>query len=75
MSTEDLTGELATVTQPALVISGSADDRTLPEAGRELSEKLGDGRFLELPDVGHTMPLEAPNEVGAAIAEFLSERA
>jgi pimeloyl-ACP methyl ester carboxylesterase len=71
MSTEDLTGELPIVTQPALVISGSADDRTLPEAGRELSEKLGDGRFIELPDVGHTMPLEAPAEVASAVKAFL----
>ena len=69
---ESLTDELAGIAQPALVIAGSADDRTLPEAGRELSRELGNASFMELADVGHTMPLEAPDAVGAAILEFLS---
>jgi pimeloyl-ACP methyl ester carboxylesterase len=68
---ETLTGELGAVTLPALVIAGSADDRTLPEAGRELSQKLGAASFVELPDVGHTMPLEAPDAVGTSIVDFL----
>jgi 3-oxoadipate enol-lactonase len=71
-STETLTGALPAITLPALVISGSADDRTLPEAGRELAGRLGNATLVELADVGHTMPLEAPDEVGAAIAGFLT---
>ena len=55
-------------------VTGSADDRTLPEAGRELSQKLGNASFGELAEVGHTMPLEAPDAVGASIVEFLAER-
>ena len=70
--TESLTAELAGVSQPALVIAGSDDDRTLPEAGRELASVLANASFVELAGVGHTMPLEAPGEVGAAIREFLA---
>jgi pimeloyl-ACP methyl ester carboxylesterase len=72
--TESLTGLLGGVALPALVISGSADDRTLPEAGRELSERLGNASYVELADVGHTLPLEAPAEVSDAILEFLAGR-
>jgi pimeloyl-ACP methyl ester carboxylesterase len=68
---EDLTGRLREVTEPALVIVGGADDRTLPEHGRALAERLGDGTLVELPGVGHTLPLEAAAEVAEAVRRFL----
>ena len=46
-STETLTDALPGITVPALVVSGGADDRTLPEAGRELAERLGNATFVE----------------------------
>ena len=70
--TESLTAQLDAVSQPALVIAGSDDDRTLPEAGGELASSLANASFVELAGVGHTMPLEAPGEVGGAIREFLA---
>jgi 3-oxoadipate enol-lactonase len=72
-TSEDLTDRLGDVTQPALVIVGADDDRTLPEHGRELARRLGCGTLVELPDVGHTLPLEAPGEIAAAVQEFLGE--
>jgi pimeloyl-ACP methyl ester carboxylesterase len=71
---ESLAGELGGVAQPSLVIAGSDDDRTLPASGRELASALADASFVELAGVGHTMPLEAPGAVGAAIREFLASR-
>ena len=70
--TESLAAQLDAVSQPALVIAGSDDDRTLPEAGRELASSLTNASFAELAGIGHTMPLEAPDEVGGAIREFLA---
>jgi pimeloyl-ACP methyl ester carboxylesterase len=72
--TESLTGQLSQVVRPALVISGTADDRTLPEAGRELAAALADASYVELEGVGHTMPLEAPAQVSTAIRRFLASR-
>jgi pimeloyl-ACP methyl ester carboxylesterase len=72
--TESLTGQLSQVVRPALVISGTADDRTLPEAGRELASALADASYVELEGVGHTMPLEAPAQVSTAIRRFLASR-
>ena len=36
-------------------------------------ERLADARVVELPDVGHTLPLEAPEETAAAMRAFLDE--
>lgn len=69
---ESLAGELGRIALPALVISGGDDDRTLPEAGRELAGKLGNASFIEIPAVGHSIPLEAPGAVGDAIDAFLA---
>jgi pimeloyl-ACP methyl ester carboxylesterase len=72
-TSEDLTDQLGDVMQPALVILGGDDDRTLPEHGRELARRLGRGALVELPGVGHTLPLEAPAEIAAAVQHFLDD--
>lgn len=68
---ESLADDLGGIAQPSLVIAGGDDDRTVPESGRELARALRDAAFVELEGTGHTMPLEAPDAVGAAIVEFL----
>lgn len=70
---EDLSDRLGEIEQPALVLIGALDDRTLPEHGRELAARLGNARVVELQDVGHTLPLEAPAEVAAAVRAFLED--
>jgi pimeloyl-ACP methyl ester carboxylesterase/quercetin dioxygenase-like cupin family protein len=72
-SAENLADRLAQVSQPALVLVGGSDDRTLPEHGRRLASELDDARVIELPDVGHTLPLEAPEELATAVRTFLEE--
>jgi pimeloyl-ACP methyl ester carboxylesterase/quercetin dioxygenase-like cupin family protein len=72
-SAESLSGRLGEVAVPALVVVGGADDRTLPEHGRALADALPDGRLVELPNVGHTIPLEAPGATAQAISAFLDE--
>lgn len=70
---EDLGRRLGEVAQPALVVVGGSDDRTLPERGRELAGRIPNAGVVELPEVGHTIPLEAPGEVAAAVRSFLGE--
>jgi pimeloyl-ACP methyl ester carboxylesterase len=68
----DLGERLAEVQQPALVIVGADDDRTVPAHGRELASRLPGGHVLELAGVGHTLPMEAADAVGAAVTAFLA---
>ena len=70
---ENLADRLGQVFQPALVLVGGSDDRTLPEHSRRLATELEDARVIELPDVGHTLPLEAPEETATAVRTFLEE--
>jgi pimeloyl-ACP methyl ester carboxylesterase/quercetin dioxygenase-like cupin family protein len=70
-SAESLADRLGEVRQPVLVVVGADDNRTLPEHGRQLAQAIPRARLVELADVGHTIPLEAPVEAARAIAEFL----
>jgi 3-oxoadipate enol-lactonase len=71
---EPLSHRLGEIGQPVLVLVGGLDDRTLPEHGRELARALPNARLVELPDVGHTLPLEAPQATADAISGFQRER-
>jgi pimeloyl-ACP methyl ester carboxylesterase/mannose-6-phosphate isomerase-like protein (cupin superfamily) len=70
---ESLAHRLADVSAPVLVLVGGSDDRTLPEHGLRLAGDLADARVIELPDIGHTLPLEAPQETASAVHTFLTE--
>jgi pimeloyl-ACP methyl ester carboxylesterase/quercetin dioxygenase-like cupin family protein len=72
-SAESLSGRLGEVVPPTLVVIGGGDDRTLPEHGRELARLVPRSRLVELPDSGHTIPLEAPGATADAIRAFLAE--
>lgn len=70
---ESLSSRLDRITAPVLVIVGADDDRTLPAHGRRLAKRLPRARVVELLEVGHTMPFEAPDEVAAAVLAFVAE--
>src|SRR5439155_1135157 len=72
-SAESLADRLGEVAQPVLVVVGGSDDRTLPEHGRQLAQAIPRARLVELTDVGHTIPLEAPADSARAITDFLRE--
>jgi pimeloyl-ACP methyl ester carboxylesterase len=61
---------------PVLIIQGLADVAAVPANGRMLVEELGvRGRLVELEGVGHSIPVEAPEETAAALIPFLKEQA
>lgn len=61
---------------PVLIIQGLADVAAVPANGRMLVEELGArGKLVELEGVGHSIPVEAPEETAAALIPFLKEQA
>src|SRR5262245_33802878 len=70
---ESLSGRLGEVGHPVLVVVGGLDDRTIPEHGRELAGALPNALLVELPDAGHSIPLEAPEATAEVVASFLAE--
>lgn len=67
----DLRGELGSISVPSLIVIGSDDDRTTPQAGWELVARLPDARGVELADVGHTVSFEAPERLAQELVIFV----
>lgn len=65
----DLRPRLSSIEAPATVVIGTRDRLTPPRLGRDLAETLPSARLVELPDRGHMLPFEAPDELADLIAE------
>jgi pimeloyl-ACP methyl ester carboxylesterase len=60
------------VAAPTLVIAGTVDRMTPPEASARLAATLPDARLVELEGAGHLAMAERPREVLHLIREFLA---
>ena len=68
---EDITGRLAAVRVPALVIHGEEDVPLPIERAASMADALPDATFARVAHAGHSVNLEQPAIVNAAIARFL----
>jgi pimeloyl-ACP methyl ester carboxylesterase len=76
MSEMDLWDAVARLTVPTLVVAG-ANDRLTPGAhARRIAEALPAlAGLIELPETGHMLPLERPDELSAALAGLVADAA
>jgi len=63
-------GDLATVRVPTLIVVGSEDGPSR-RASEALAEALPQARLVVVPGAGHVVNLQKPDEVGAAMHEFV----
>jgi len=68
----DIRTELGDVTVPTLVLAGGADMSLPPRFGREIHALIAGSRYVELPGIGHSSPVEDPEGVTKALLEFLA---
>ncbi len=61
---------LAELTMPVLLITGEKDAK-FRAIGAEMAQKIPHARLVVMPNVGHTVHLEAPEAYQEAVAEFL----
>ena len=59
---------------PALVIAGGRDGFTPPELSLEMSQTIPGAELLMIEDGSHTAPIERPDEVNAAVTQFIERR-
>ena len=71
-SRSDLRPSLPRVAVPTLVLSGDEDEVCAPELQEEIAAGIAGARHETLEGVGHTAPLEAPDEVAAHLLSWLS---
>jgi len=62
--------ELPQIEVPTLVMHGDQDRAVAPEAGRELADSISTAEFVSIPEVGHSPPIERPDEVSERLGEF-----
>lgn len=68
----DMTSSLGKIRCPTLVLVGQNDVISPPAEMRGLAEAIPGATFVEISAAGHLAPLENPEEVNVAIAEFLT---
>jgi 3-oxoadipate enol-lactonase len=72
LAATDLTGELARIACPTLIVGGRFD-RTRPPATAEPVARAIPGAQFKILESGHYMSTQTPELVAGAIAEFLDE--
>lgn len=71
MGADDILDRVSTVTAPAAVIHGDADQPIPIEHGQELARLLPNGHLVTLAGHGHTPPLTTPQAVAEAIVDVV----
>src|SRR5947208_2519401 len=70
----DSTGDLASIKVPVLWMHGEEDTLMPIDGARASAEKTTGARFVSIPKGGHVAPMENPDAVNAAIADFLKSQ-
>jgi pimeloyl-ACP methyl ester carboxylesterase len=67
----DLTGELSSLVIPAVVMVGKEDRLLNHELVKTMAQMLPKGWLVEIPDAGHMLTLEYPNQVAGTLHQLL----
>jgi pimeloyl-ACP methyl ester carboxylesterase len=69
---EDYRPRLADIDVPTLVICGEKDVISPPKEMQEIAASIPGAKYVEIPGASHLAPLEKPEPVNQAMAEFLA---
>ena len=67
----DVMGRIGSIIAPVLVVTAEDDQVTPPKYGDFLENSISAASRVHLMDAGHIVPMEKPEEINQAIAEFL----
>lgn len=65
-------GELSRVKVPVLILAGEEDVATPPKQAEAIHRAIPSSKLVVLARAGHSLPIEAPEEVNSHIASFLA---
>ena len=68
----DLWEPLPRISCPTLVVRGAESDILSADVAKKMTERLPDGRLVEIEGAGHTVPADRPEEFVRQIRAFLS---
>ena len=67
----DLWEPLGRIHCPTLVVRGAESDILSPEVAKKMTERLPDGRLVEIPGAAHTVPADRPDDFVRHVRAFL----
>jgi pimeloyl-ACP methyl ester carboxylesterase len=67
----DLWESLPRIPCPTLVVRGAESDILSSEVAKKMTERLPDGRLVEIPGAGHTVPADRPDDFVTHVRGFL----
>ena len=68
----DLTAQLGEIRKPTLVLTGQDDTSTPVAQSEQLRDRIPGAKLTVVPQAGHWLPLEKPQEACDALLAFLS---
>jgi pimeloyl-ACP methyl ester carboxylesterase len=69
----DKMNEIEHIALPTLIVCGEDDRLTPIKYSRYMKEKIRNARLIIIPDAGHSVMLEKPEELIAALRSFISD--
>ena len=70
----DLRPELSRISQPTLLIAGTADSYTPPEWQRQIAASLPNATYVEIPGAGHLALISRAETFNQVVLEWLEEK-
>jgi pimeloyl-ACP methyl ester carboxylesterase len=67
----DVMPRLGSISLPVLVVSAEGDQLTPPKYGEFLENSIPGATRITVPEAGHILPMEKPEELNRAIIDFL----
>jgi pimeloyl-ACP methyl ester carboxylesterase len=67
----DLWEPLPRIPCPTLIVRGADSDILAPEVAKKMTERLPDGRVVEIAGAGHTVPADRPDDFVRHVRAFL----
>jgi pimeloyl-ACP methyl ester carboxylesterase len=71
--TFDRQASLGQIGVPTLLVGGEFDRVASPAVMKQMAQQIPQGRYVEMPGVGHLMNLEAPDAFDRILLDFLRE--
>lgn len=71
IATLDLKAQIAAISCPTLVVTGTADVNAPPAAAETIADAIRGAKLHVMPDIGHFPPFEAPDPFNAVLGDFL----
>lgn len=69
---EDLSPNIPRINIPTLLIWGGKDALVLPKIGKEITRRMPQAKYIEIPNASHKLPYEEPTLFAEKVLEFIS---